>query len=168
MEDVHYHEETPSGNPIDLIEGLVVAKEWPHDRRGPLEMAVDVPGRWCDYSLYFAWSEEMHALHFTCAFDMRVPSAKRRPVNDLLATINEKLWVGCFGIWDDEGLPLFRHTMLMRGVPGGVSSEQMEDLVDIALAECDRFYPAFQFVIWGGKTASEAVAAAMVETVGEA
>jgi hypothetical protein len=62
---------------------------------------------------------------------------------------------------------MFRHTTLLRGAPGA-SVEQLEDLVDIALTECERFFPAFQFVIWGGKSASEAIGAAMFETVGEA
>ncbi|MGI9452435.1 MAG: YbjN domain-containing protein, partial [Geminicoccaceae bacterium] len=50
----------------------------------------------------------------------------------------------------------------------GVSGELMEDLIDIAVAECERFYPAFQFVIWGGKPPVEALTAAMLETEGEA
>ena len=48
------------------------------------------------------------------------------------------------------------------------SSEQVEDLVDIAVSECERFYPAFQLVIWGGKPAAEALAVAMIDPVGEA
>ena len=44
----------------------------------------------------------------------------------------------------------------------------MEKLIEIALNECERFYPAFQFVIWGGKSPADAMAAAMLETMGEA
>ena len=51
---------------------------------------------------------------------------------------------------------------------GGVAVEQLEDLVDIAISECERFYPAFNFLLWGGKTPDEALEAAMLETVGEA
>ena len=32
----------------------------------------------------------------------------------------------------------------------------------------ERFYPAFHFLVWGGKSAQEAAAAAMFETAGEA
>ena len=42
------------------------------------------------------------------------------------------------------------------------------DLVDIALSECERFYPAFQFVVWGGKSPAQAIASAMIDPVGEA
>ena len=41
-------------------------------------------------------------------------------------------------------------------------------MVDIAITECERFFPAFQFVLWGGKPPAEALAAAMLECVGEA
>jgi hypothetical protein len=41
-------------------------------------------------------------------------------------------------------------------------------MVDIALTECERFFPAFQFVLWGGKPPAEALEAAMLDCVGEA
>ncbi len=156
-----------SENPLDVVERLAGANDWAIDRRNDQEMSVQAPGRWCDYSLFFAWNEAVSAIHFTCAFDMRVPAERRRQVRELLALINEKMWLGHFGVWDDEGLPMYRHAMPLRGT-AGPSVEQMEDLVDTAISECERFYPAFQYLIWGGKTAEEAVAAAMIETVGEA
>lgn len=157
----------PPANPLDIVEQFVTANDWPFDRRSDEEMAVEVPGRWCDYSLYFAWREDVGALHFTCAFDMKVQPAKRGAVYELMAMLNEKLWLGHFGLWPDEGVPMFRHAVLIRG-DNGTSPEHLEDMVDIALTECERFYPAFQFVIWGGKTPTEAVAASLLDTVGEA
>jgi len=41
-------------------------------------------------------------------------------------------------------------------------------LVESAIDECERFYPVFQFVLWGGKTPAEAMAASLIETHGEA
>ncbi len=154
-------------NPLDMIEQIVEVNEWTFDRRNEQEIAAQAPGRWCDYSLYFSWNEELGAMHFTCAFDMRVPNEKRRDVRELLGLINEKLWLGHFGLWQDEGLPMFRHALPLRGLKGP-SAEQIGDLLDTALVECERFYPAFQYVIWGGKTPDEAIAAALVDTVGEA
>lgn len=167
MREVAYLNESVAANPLDVVERVVNANDWPFDRRNEEEMAVQVPGHWCDYSLFFSWNEEMNAVHFTCAFDVRVPVERRRSVQELLALINEKMWLGHFGVWDDEGLPLFRYALPLRGT-FGLSREQMEDLVDTAIMECERFYPAFQYVIWGGKSATDAVAMAMVDTVGEA
>lgn len=64
-------------------------------------------------------------------------------------------------------MPMFRHTLLLRGSRGN-AVETLEDLVEIALTESERFYPAFQFVIWGGKQPLEALNSAMIETVGQA
>jgi hypothetical protein len=160
-------EEEAPNNPLDLVEQLVSANDWPFDRRNDDEMAVEVPGKWCDYSLYFAWREDIGALHFSCAMDMKVQSAKKVQLHELLATVNERMWLGHFGIWSEEGVPMFRHSVLFRG-QGSVNMEQIEDLVDIALNECERFYPAFQFVLWGGKSAADAIQAALLDTVGEA
>ena len=154
-------------HPLDVVEKIVDDNNWVSDRRGDREMAVQAPGSWCDYSLFFAWNEEAGAVHFTCAFDLRVPSERRTQVHELLALINEKVCLGHFGLWDEEGLPMYRHALLLRGA-GGPSPEQIEDLMESAIIECERFYPAFQYVLWGGKTAREAVAAAMIDTVGEA
>lgn len=162
-----YHDDGHIANPVDMVEQIVSANDWAFDRRSDEELAAEVPGQWCNYSLYFAWREDMGAMHFTCAFDMKVPAAKRTAICELLAMVNEKLWLGHFGLWDEDGVPMFRHTSLLRG-GAGLSPEQVEDLVDLAVSECERFYPAFQFVIWGGKTAREAVAASLLETAGEA
>ena len=54
-------------------------------------------------------------------------------------------------------MPVFRHAVLLRGAPGA-SAESLEDMVDIAITECERFFPAFQFVLWGGKTPQDALA----------
>ena len=75
--------------------------------------------------------------------------------------------MGHFGMWADEGLPMYRHSLPMRGLQQP-TLQQMEDLVETALIECERFYPSFQYVIWGGKTAKDAIEAAMIETAGEA
>jgi hypothetical protein len=37
-----------------------------------------------------------------------------------------------------------------------------------AVDTCERYFPAFQFVLWAGKSAREALDAAMFETSGEA
>ncbi|MDX1484537.1 MAG: YbjN domain-containing protein [Alphaproteobacteria bacterium] len=154
-------------HPIDLVEQIVGANAWSHQRLGDDELAVEVAGRWCDYRLFFAWHREAAAIHFSLALDMRVPRARMAEIGGLLAMINEKLWLGHFDLWSDDGLPMFRYAMLLRGT-AGPSAAQIEELLDIAMSESDRFYPAFQFVIWGGKSAAEAVACALIDPAGEA
>ena len=158
---------TTQSNPLDLIEELVIANDWPFQRSADDEILVEISGRWTDYRLFFVWQEDAYALQFCCRLDAKVPAKVRSTINDLLASINERLWVGHFDVSIEEDSIMFRHALLLRGV-SGVSAEQVEDLVELALAECERFYPAFQLVIWGGKSAEEAMTAAILDPIGEA
>jgi hypothetical protein len=155
------------GHPIDTIEALVSANEWSFERFGEDEIAIEMAGRWCDYRLFFAWHQEAAAVHFSLALDMRVPLEKRNEVGALIPLVNEKMWIGHFDLWADSGLPMYRYAFLLRGT-SGPSAEQVSELVSIAIEESDRFYPAFQFVIWGGKSPADAIACAMIDPVGEA
>ena len=58
--------------------------------------------------------------------------------------------------------------MVDGGDEGTMSLDAAELLVESAIEECERFYPVFQFVLWGGKSPKEAIAAALIETHGEA
>ncbi|MHC8508802.1 MAG: type III secretion system chaperone family protein [Rhodospirillales bacterium] len=152
---------------MDVIEQIAEVNEWRFDRKGDAELAAQAPGRWCDYSLYFSWNDTVEAMHFSCAFDVRVPRERRAAVHELLVLINEKIWLGHFGLWDEEAMPMFRHVLPLRGAPGP-APEQIEDILDAAIIECERFFPAFQYAVWGGKPPAEALEAAMVDTAGEA
>ena len=156
-----------AANPLDMIEQIVGANDWQFDRRSDAEMAAEAPGQWCDYGLYFSWSSEIRAMHFHCAFDLKVPANKRGALYELLALANDRLWIGHFAMSSEDGSPVFRHSVLLRGAPGA-SAESLEDMVDIAITECERFYPAFQFVLWGGKTPADALEMALLECAGEA
>ncbi|MBT4741011.1 MAG: hypothetical protein HN793_11815 [Rhodospirillaceae bacterium] len=159
------HEST-ADNPLDRIEEVISIKDWVFDRRSDEEMAVEAPGTWCDFGLFFAWSQELDALHFSCALDMRVQPKILSNIYELIAKLNERLWTGHFAIWVDEGIPMFRHTIHCSG--GRLDAAHVDDLVDLARSECERYYPAFQFVIWGGRTPDDAIACALLDTVGEA
>lgn len=153
-------------NPLDVIEEVALGREWQVDRCSEVELAVEAPGHWCNYGLYFAWAEDMQALHFSCALDMRVPDRARPQVLELINQLNDRLWIGHFSLWMEQALPVFRHTLLTPELRMG--SDMLNSLIDMALAEAERFYPAFQFIIWGGKSAKEAMEAAMLDTVGHA
>ena len=167
MSDLNTHHAEPAANPLDIMEQVVAANDWAFDRRSDHEMAAEAPGKWCDYGLYFSWSSEISAMHFTCAFDLKVPERQRSALYELLALANERLWIGHFGMDADDGMPLFRHSVLLRGA-STASAESLEDMVDIAITECERFYPAFQFVLWGGKSPADALEMALLECAGEA
>jgi hypothetical protein len=154
-------------NPLDVVERMAAGNNWPFERAGEDEIGIVVTGRWTNYQVSFTWMGDIEALHLACAFDMKVPDARLCEVQQLIAGINEQLWIGHFDVWMQNGVVMFRHALVLAG---GVtaSNRQCEAVFGTALDSCERYFPAFQFVIWAGKTAREAMDAAMFETVGEA
>jgi hypothetical protein len=154
-------------NPVDVVEQLAAIKDWSFDRAGDDEIAISVAGRWTSYHLSFTWMDDVEALHLACAFDLKVPERRQNEVLQLLAQVNEQLWIGHFDLWTKDGVIMFRHALILAG---GVeaSDRQCEVLLEAAIEACERYYQAFQFVIWAGKPAREAVDAVMFETAGEA
>ena len=153
-------------HPLDLVEETIALRDWMLERTARDELIGEVSGRWCDYHVLFNWTEEIGALQMTFAFDLRTPAERRNAVHELLALLNDRLEIGHFDISSVDGLPAFRNALLLRG--GAISAEQIEDMLDIALHEVDRFYPAFQFVVWGERKPADAMATIVFDTIGEA
>ncbi len=99
--------------------------------------------------------------------DIRVTEDRRAATYETLSLINEQMWMGHFEHWSSAGMLVWRHATLMPGA-GSLTFEMADALVNAALDECERFYPVFQFVLWGGKSPTDAIAAALIETRGEA
>ncbi len=133
-------------NPLDNVEEVLMANNWIWDRTGEDEIIVQIAGKGCSYKLFFIWQEDMNAMQFCCQYDLQIEKSRRPVALKALSSMNEKLWMGHFDIPDRSGAPCFRQTCLFRGISKGSSLEQIEDLVDISLAQCERFYPAFQML----------------------
>jgi hypothetical protein len=155
--------------PIDMLEHYFNAHGWSHERTGDEEIVASFQGRWAQYELRAVWRDEDRVLQFLALPDIRVPTDKRAALYETLGLINEQMWIGHFEMWASSGMLLFRHAALLDGQgDAALTLEQAETLVEAAIDECERFYPVFQFVLWADKTPQEAIAAALIETQGEA
>jgi len=154
-------------NPLEVVEHMAAGNNWPFERSGEDEIALVVTGKWTNYQVSFTWMGDIEALYVACAFDIRIPELRLPETQQLIAMINEQLWIGHFDVWMQNGMVMFRHALVLSG---GIapSSSQCEAVLGCALDTCERYFPAFQFVVWAGKTAREAMEAAMFETSGEA
>ena len=158
--------ELPS-NPVDVVDRLATTNDWSFSRASDDEVTILVNGQWSDYQLSFTWMAEVEALHLACAFELKVPERCRGEVQQLISLINEQMWVGHFDLWSQDGLIMYRYALVLAG---GVEAtgRQCEALLATALDACERYFPAFQFVVWAGKPARTALDAAMFETQGQA
>ncbi len=159
-----------SAAPLDMLERYFTAHGWLNERHED-EISATVKGSWTEYELRALWREEDNVLQFLCFPDVKVAEDRRGSIHETLTLVNEQLWVGHFELWSSSGILLYRHAMVVDGDEDGeriMSLGAAELLVETAIDECERFYPVFQFVLWGGKTPREAIAAALIETQGEA
>ncbi|MCB1562066.1 MAG: YbjN domain-containing protein [Alphaproteobacteria bacterium] len=130
-------------NPLDRVEDVLDSNSWVFNRVSDEELIVQVKGKYCAYRLFFIWQDDMDALQFCCQYDLHVTPGNFERAASVLMSINENLWMGHFDIPKDTRIPTFRKTSLFRGLDNAVSAGQIEDLVDISLAQCERFYTAF-------------------------
>ena len=154
-------------HPVDVVERLAALNEWAFDRADEDEISILVAGRWANYEVAFTWLPEMESLHVSCSFDMKVPSRKRGEICDLVHMINSQLWLGHFDLWSRDDIVMFRHALCLAG-GAQASDQQCRSIVEAALTACENYYQAFQFVLWSGRSAKEALDLAMFETRGNA
>lgn len=147
-------------HPVDLVERIAALNEWAFDRADEDEISISVSGGWTDYHVAFTWLGDVEALHIACAFDLKVPERRRGEVQQLIALANEQLWVGHFGLWTAENCIMLRHSLLLAG-GAEATAAQCEALLKLAVDGCERYYQAFQFIVWAGKSAREALDTAL-------
>lgn len=153
--------------PIEMLAALFKARGWPSEVTPHGEVTSEVQGSWTKYQLRAIWRAEDNVLQLMCFPDIRLSEPKRATTYELLSLINEQMWVGHFDIWSSGDVLLYRHGAML-GPNGMLSLDQAQSVVETAIDECDRFYPAFQFVMWGDKTPHDALVSAMVDAAGEA
>src|SRR5262249_1738682 len=102
-------------NPVDVVERMAATHDWSFARASEDEVTLVVTGKWTDYQVSFTWMSDLEALHLACAFELKVPQARRNEVIELVAKVNEQLWIGHFDLWFNDGLVMFRHALLLTG-----------------------------------------------------
>lgn len=154
-------------DPLDVVENVLSAENLPFDRTEDGDLAFALTGDWKDYELWFAWRPEGDCLQLCCSLDLRANKVKRGQAHELLSLVNQRVWMGHFEVWPEDGEVVFRHSMAL---PHGErpTLAQAASMIDAAVEASDRFYPAFDFLIRGAKNPSDAMAACMFETVGRA
>ena len=167
LSEEEIQDERDDGAPIEVLEQYFEARGWACERTGDGEIVASATGSWAQYELRGVWRSEDQVLQFLAFPDIKVTADKRTAIFEALSLINEQLWIGHFDIWTQTGTIMYRHALVL---PEGLiaSNAQCEDMLAGAIHACERYYPALQFVVWAGKTAAEAMTAAMFDTEGEA
>lgn len=156
----------PEYNPIDVVENIFSSRSFELERRSINEVVVEVQGKWNNMLLFFAWEANMQCMHLSCLMDIETKIEDRSKIFELLALVNEELWVGHFSYWTEQNIPVFKHSVILND--GEDIESKISQIIDIAIKECERMYPIFKVVLTKGMAPKQALYPMMMTTVGQA
>lgn len=145
-------------NPIDSAEHVFHRNAWGFERRGKDEVVLEVEGKWGNLLFFFAWEEHLRCLHISCMMDIETRISDFSKIFELLALVNENLWLGHFSYWSEHRMPLFKHSVILELDERDLESK-LEQIIRIAADECDRIYPIFNAVLTQGVSPRQALSA---------
>jgi hypothetical protein len=154
-------------DPMAIVESIAQAKGWEFDQPNNGQIAMAIEGQWRTYSVTIAWSNYDETLRMVCTIDMEPPEEAIPKLYPLLNLVNDQCWSGAFTYWNEQQLMVYRGALLLVGTDGP-SPEQVETLIEAAVAACERFYPAFALALWGDYTSEQAIQVAIGEAYGTA
>jgi hypothetical protein len=132
-------------HPIDLVEHIAVHHSWEFDRIHDDQIAFLVEGQWRTYAITLAWSAYDQTLRLICTFEMEPPVDRMAKLYECLNLTNDMCWAGAFSFRVDQKL-----------------------IINTAVQNAERFYPAFQLVTWAERTPKDAIQVAIAEAYGRA
>ncbi len=154
-------------HPIDIVEHIAEHHDWEFDRIGDDQIAMAIEGQWRTYAITLAWSGHDETLRLVCTYEMEPPEDSLPVLYEMLNTVNEQCWSGAFTWWGEQKLMVWRYGLVMSGTQGA-SAEQIDTILGAAVTAAERYYPAFQLAIWGGKSPRDAMQVAIAEAYGRA
>ena len=133
-------------NPIDAIEYLFARDNISCDRRNINELVAEIQGKWDNMLIFFAFEEHMRCLHISCLLNIETATVDRSKMFELLALLNENLWLGHFSYWSEQKMPIFKHSMILQD-DEELFTSKIGRIIELSIMECERVYPIFNAVM---------------------
>lgn len=156
-----------SSDPLTMIEQVTLALDFECERISHDELHVVTTGAWRDTPIWFTWRKELSTLQMGAPLDIKAPKSKLADASRLVIMVNERLWVGHYDLWTEDNAIVYRNASILPQ-SGSMDAGHAELLLKATVEAVERFYPAFNFLIWGDKTPEEALEVSMFETAGNA
>ena len=154
-------------HPIDIVEHLAEHHEWEFDRIEENQIAMAVQGQWRTYSITLAWSGFDETLRLICSFEMEPPNEKLKDLYETLNVANDRCWTGAFTFWEKQKLMVYRYGLVLAG--GQIATaEQIDTMISSAILTAEKYYPAFQLVVYDNQSPESAMQVAIAEAYGHA
>ena len=133
-------------NPIDAIEYMLSRDKVACNRLKDTELVAEVHGKWDNMIIFFAFEAHMRCLHLSCLLNIGTTTFDRSKMFELLALLNENLWLGHFSYWSEQKMPIFKHSMILHD-DEELFVGKIGQIIELSIMECERVYPIFNAVM---------------------
>ena len=126
-------------NPLDTIENILVRDDISFERRSEKELVAEVLGKWDNMLVFFAYEE-------SCLLNIESTTIDCSKMFELLAMLNENLWLGHFSFWSKAKMPMFTHSLILQDEEE-LFYDKVKKIIELSIMECERVYPIFNAVM---------------------
>ena len=156
-----------NNNPIDFIEEYVLNDEIEKVRDSNDEIVIFSKGVWKNYDINFKWDSRQKIIEVSTYFEMSKKNRINKSIYSLISDVNKKANVGFFNYCTELNAILFSYKISIKG-QDSISVEQIKNIINIVINECDRFLPVFFVFFYKKQDPIHALDIALLDTVGEA
>ena len=154
-------------HPIDIVQNIATHQDWEFQRIADDQIAMAVVGQWRTYSITLAWSDYDETLRLICTFEMGPPVDSLPALYETLNEVNDQCWAGGFTYWQEQALMVYRYGLILSGEQTA-SPEQIDTMISASVLSAEKYYPAFQLVVYGNRSPKDALQVAIAEAYGRA
>ena len=152
------------GHPVDLAELFAETMGWQFAREDDDQLVIEYAGLWRFYTVVLNWHQNHELLTVRNQFELNVPESAESQLLDAINRANVRFPGGSFTLHLDEEMIAYSLSHTLAG-DAELTVEQLENLINNSISQCEVFYPAFQMVALGVRRAESAIDAAIVEPI---
>ena len=153
-------------NPINLFEKIIISNNWAFERPIDDEIFVEIPTKYSNLIVQITWLKSHHRIDIKASFYLKMDFSNNIEIYKLLNLINNEICFGHFQI-NSNKYPTFKNSIFFKGMKA-TKFQLIEEILNEAISESEKFFPTFQLVLWGGKKAEEAIIFQDFKTEGKA
>ena len=166
-------------DPLEMIEVIASLQDWTCERYDS-EISILANGKHNNYQISVSFQNGYDGLNIVCGFDIRFNDKNKYQILKLVSSINSQIWLGHFDIWDKDGLIIYRNSSVLgknnitheklskQFKKHSITHDFIQQMLLDAINSIDQYFPAFQYILWAGKSSEEALNTVLFETRGEA
>ena len=142
-------------HPINLLEEIIISKNWIFERPIEDEIYIEVPTKYSNLIIQVNWLKNQSRIEIRSFFYNKMDFSDNVEIYKLLNLINNRINYGHF-IINENSFPTFKNSIIIKDYKS-IKFDFLKELLNYAILESERFFPILQLVLWGGKKAEEAI-----------